>query len=112
MSVIEITEDEIEVDVEATEVTLEIQEEQELIVLEVSEPGSSGVDGVPGGVQRFIFDSPLTPWVVSHGLGLYPAVVTMDTLERVIEGEIEYNDFDTVTITFSQAVSGTAVIVY
>jgi len=47
-------------------------------------------------------------WIISHMLGRYPNVTTVDSLGREIEGEITYLDPNTVRADFERAVGGSA----
>lgn len=47
-------------------------------------------------------------WVVTHGLKKNPAVSIVDSAGNEVEGDVFYNDINTVTLTFSAAFSGKA----
>ena len=50
-------------------------------------------------------------WAITHNLTVYPAVVVVDSSGTFIEGDIHYNNTNTVTLTFSAAFSGVAFLV-
>jgi hypothetical protein len=54
--------------------------------------------------------TPLAIWVIVHNLGKYPNVVIVDSSGAFVVGGIKYDSFDQVTLTFSGAFSGTAVL--
>ena len=47
-------------------------------------------------------------WEIVHNLNKYPSVVTIDTEGRAVYGEITYNSLNKLTLTFSNAFSGSA----
>ena len=47
-------------------------------------------------------------WEVSHGLAKFPAVSVIDSGGSLIEGDIDYLDENTVTLTFASPFSGEA----
>lgn len=49
-------------------------------------------------------------WNISHNLGKYPNVVVIDDEGDVTVGEINYVDINELTLTFSEATSGTAYL--
>jgi hypothetical protein len=49
-------------------------------------------------------------WTIEHNLGFYPSVSVFMTSGDVVEGAIEHQDVNTLTITFSVAISGTAYL--
>jgi hypothetical protein len=51
-----------------------------------------------------------TVWNISHNLHFKPNVIVMDYGSNQVECDIEYVDLDTVTLTFSQAMSGYAYL--
>lgn len=73
-------------------------------------PVISATGGGGGGTFLFEQDVPATLWTIVHGLGFFPNVTTVDTLDREIVGAVEYVDADTVTVEFSNAVTGKAYL--
>lgn len=57
---------------------------------------------------RHVQGTPSAMWVVSHGLGKFPAVTVVDSAGTVAEGEVEYVDSNTVNLYFSAAFAGEA----
>ena len=49
-------------------------------------------------------------WYIEHGLNQHPSVAAYDTEMNMLFGVVEYPDNNTVTIRFSQPISGTAVL--
>jgi hypothetical protein len=49
-------------------------------------------------------------WEIEHNLGFYPSVTVFLSSGDVVEGAIEHQDTNTLTITFSVAISGTAYL--
>lgn len=92
-------------------------------------PGPPGEDGVPGppgpqgpvgpqgppgdgSLANYTHDQPVASdtWVVNHGLGFHPSVMVFDTAGDEIVGAIIHNTVNSLTITFSTNVSGTAYL--
>lgn len=65
-------------------------------------PGPPGEQGEPGVGQtiEFEFQFPVHEWVANHGLGAYPAATALDAQGRVINGETEYSDANTIKVRF------------
>lgn len=51
-----------------------------------------------------------TVWTIEHNLGFYPSVTVFMSSGDVVEGAIEHQDTNNLTITFSVAISGTAYL--
>ncbi len=51
-----------------------------------------------------------TVWTIEHNLGFYPSVNVFMSSGDVVEGAIEHQDTNTLTVTFSVAISGTAYL--
>jgi hypothetical protein len=49
-------------------------------------------------------------WVINHYLGWYPNLTVQDSSGSVVEGEIAYNNSNTLTVTFTGAFSGDAYL--
>lgn len=47
-------------------------------------------------------------WLVQHNLNKRPAVSVVDTGDNEVEGDVQYNDNNTLTLTFSVPFSGKA----
>lgn len=54
--------------------------------------------------------TPADTWVITHNLNKYPAVIVIDSTNSQVVGNVEYNDLNTVTLTFSAAFSGQATL--
>ena len=49
-------------------------------------------------------------WVITHNLGKRPSVTVQDSAFDAVDGDVFYNDANTLTITFSAAFSGVAYL--
>lgn len=49
-------------------------------------------------------------WTIEHNLGFYPSVSVFMSSGDIVEGAIEHQDVNNLTITFSVAISGTAYL--
>ena len=49
-------------------------------------------------------------WTVNHNLGFYPNLTVQDSAGTIYEGEINYTNLDSLTVTFSSAFSGKAYL--
>jgi len=54
--------------------------------------------------------APATTWVIMHGLNSIPAVLTIDTGNEQVYGEVAYMDDDNLTITFATPTAGVAYL--
>src|SRR5438067_1182277 len=64
-------------------------------------PDISGEDRT----YRYVQASAVDTWVINHGLGKRPTVAVVDTSGTIIVGEVHYTGLNTLTISFSAAVS-------
>ena len=53
---------------------------------------------------------PSSQWVINHNLNKYPAVSVVDSAGTLVEGGVEYNSPNTITITFIGGFSGKAYL--
>jgi hypothetical protein len=49
-------------------------------------------------------------WTIAHNLGKFPSVTVKDSAGSIVIGEINYNDNNNITLTFSGAFSGEAYL--
>ncbi|MEL6301110.1 MAG: hypothetical protein AAFR07_05675 [Pseudomonadota bacterium] len=65
------------------------------------------------GYQPFEFTqvSATTIWVINHNLNRRPSVTVVDTADETVVGAVVYNSLNTLTITFSVPIAGTAHLV-
>jgi hypothetical protein len=49
-------------------------------------------------------------WTITHNLGYFPNVTVVDSTGTVCEGDLVYTSNNVLTLTFSQAISGTAYV--
>lgn len=71
-------------------------------------PGPPGIGGSNAGTYTHVQGVPATVWTVTHNLGFKPSVTVIDTDESEIEGDVSYLNLNTLQITFSVIVAGTA----
>jgi hypothetical protein len=72
-------------------------------------PGPAGTGGGaagPGGTLVFTQGSPSTVWSITHNLGAYPAVEVVDTGNTMIIPDIQFNDANSLTLSFGAPTSG------
>lgn len=62
------------------------------------------VDGV------FTQSEPSDTWVIEHGLGRHPAVVTVDAEGSVFEGAVRYHSASVVVVELNAPVAGAAYL--
>lgn len=86
---------------------------------EVVEVGVQGPPGPPGprgpagdGDKHYVHTQgvPAAAWTIVHGLGKYPAVTLEDSTGEEVEGAISYDGPNQLTVTFSAAFSGRAIL--
>lgn len=53
---------------------------------------------------------PSMTWVVEHNLGLNPSVVTADTDGDIIQGTVQFDSLNQLTITFAEPITGTVYL--
>lgn len=65
-----------------------------------------------GGDKNFVFTQsvPAAVWVINHPLDKHPSVTIEDSSHRQVFGDVVYNSVAQITVTFSAAFSGTAVL--
>lgn len=83
------------------------------MVAELRAPATGGGGGGgEDGPDSFIFeqDVALATWTIAHNLGFFPAVTTVDTLERECFGAVTYVDDNNLTIDFASPVTGKAYL--
>lgn len=68
----------------------------------------------PAAVQNTSYvhtqNNPSTVWTVNHGLGFYPQATVLEFGGANVEGEIEYQSANQLTLTFTVSIAGTAYI--
>jgi hypothetical protein len=68
--------------------------------------GGGGVSGTTTWDQMIASST----WVVNHGLNSFPSVTVVDSSGATVEGAVEYDDANSLTISFSAAFAGTAYL--
>lgn len=49
-------------------------------------------------------------WIINHNLDKYPSVTIIDSADRVVIGDVLYNDTNTLTVSFAAGFSGKAYL--
>jgi hypothetical protein len=65
---------------------------------------------VPAVSYKHTQNSASTTWTITHNLGFYPNVTTLDSAGTTIEGSITFNSVNQLTVAFSVALTGTAYL--
>lgn len=81
------------------------------LYVEYGGPVGEGEAGAGAATFTYIQSTPSNVWVITHGLGTFPSVTVTDSSGNWVIGSVHYDSVDQVTITFSSAFSGTAVLV-
>jgi hypothetical protein len=81
------------------------------------EQGIQGIQGIPGSgasISALTFEftqgTPSALWTVVHNLGFYPNIQVFDSAHDEVEGDVVHVSINELTITFSAAFSGVAII--
>jgi hypothetical protein len=72
--------------------------------------GPQGAKGDSGGFFTFAPQDSLQVWNITHNLGYNPGVRVVNQFGTEFMGDIVYNNSNSLTITFSQAVYATAYL--
>jgi hypothetical protein len=62
------------------------------------------------GTYSFVQTLPSTTWSISHNLGKYPSTTILDSSGSLVFGDVAYIDTNTLSLSFSIAISGTAYL--
>ena len=74
-------------------------------------PGASADPSLPTKVAyRHTQSATSNTWVITHNLRFYPNVTAFDSANNMVEGTIEHTANNTLSIAFSAAISGTAIL--
>ena len=78
--------------------------------VEIMTVGEQGPPGAAGSDKNLVFNQaiPAAVWTINHNLNKFPSVTVIDSSGRVVEGDVQYQDVDNLTIAFSSAFSGDA----
>lgn len=82
--------------------------EDSVEILEIAIQGLSGSDGESDKFYEHNQIAASNTWVINHNLNKYPSVTIVDSGETKVEGDVEYNSINQVTLTFSSVFSGKA----
>lgn len=69
---------------------------------------ATGGGGGASAYYRHVQSTPSASWTISHMLSMYPSVTVVDSSKRVVLGDVQYLDPNTVSATFAGAFSGEA----
>lgn len=89
---------------------------RQIVVTAAGPQGPAGTAGtsaedIPALVSYYhIQSAPATTWSITHNLGFYPNVTTLNSAGDNVEGVVAYPTLNSVTITFSEAISGKAYL--
>lgn len=72
--------------------------------------GPEGPEGPPATTFVYPEGAPNTVWKILHELKRYPSVTVLDTAGDEVQGITVYNSNEELTITFSAAVTGEALL--
>jgi hypothetical protein len=85
----------------------------------VSAPGPQGPTGADGAGAENIPElvsyvhnqiAASTTWTIAHSLSFHPNVTVFDSGNSMVEGSVSHTNSSTLTITFSDAISGKAYL--
>lgn len=72
--------------------------------------GATGPQGPSGQSFTYTPADARTTWIIAHNLGFNPNVTVSDSVGTEYFGQISYTNSNSLTLTFSQAVYGTAYL--
>lgn len=115
MSEIVVTVNEPVTEITATDETLvEIAVTEQVIDIDVGTSGPQGPPGPPVTPENLAYvhiqSTPADVWVIVHNLGFQPNVTVLDSAGTQVEGDIEYNSTNQLTMSFIGSFSGTAYL--
>ncbi len=73
---------------------------------------SAGIVGSEEQLTSYIHDQAVASsnWVISHGMGKFPAVSVVDSADNVVIGDVIYVDTNNIAINFNSATTGRAYL--
>ncbi len=81
---------------------------------EISAPNQAGwaQGGSSPAGSSYVFDqmTALATWAIAHGLNRYPSVTVVDSTGTKVDGDVHYDDADSITVYFSAAFAGVAYL--
>jgi hypothetical protein len=74
--------------------------------------GPQGEQGIPGPSLAYVHtqNTPASAWTINHNLGIFPQVSIIEIGGANVEGEVIYLNNNSLTVSFTVAISGTAYI--
>lgn len=115
MTTVDVTEQVVSV-VEVTETEAVIQTVDRVQVIEMGiagpqgVPGPTGPVGPVGGAYEHTQAVAADVWTIVHNLGYRPNVHIQDTLGRDVVGDVSHTDINTMVLTFSALLTGSATL--
>jgi hypothetical protein len=93
-------------------VTVSVTTPAPVTITSTSTQGPRGPPGRSGASVTYVFTqaSPSALWTIAHNLDNYPSVTVTDSTEREVEGDVQYQDANTLTVGFSAPFSGVAYL--
>ena len=103
----------VEVVADPTDVVV-ITSQEIVAVADVGIPGPVGPTG-PAGISQTISyvhnqNSSSDTWVITHNLGWFPNVTVVDSGGTNVEGDVQYDSENQITLNFSAGFSGIAYL--
>lgn len=94
------------------------EQTNEIVVSAPGPQGPQGVQGVQGekgergDLLTYVHsqESASDTWVIQHGLGAFLNVTVVDSAGTTVEGDVTYDDLNTITIRFTSQFAGTAYV--
>jgi hypothetical protein len=87
-----------------------VVEQDRIEVVDVGTQGPQGPPGADGGSYYHSQVGVSDTWVVLHNLGYRPNVTSFNSADSQVEGEVVHDSVNQLTVTFSSAFSGYAVV--
>jgi hypothetical protein len=81
-------------------------------IVEVVTEGPQGPPGDGGGDINFVYsqNTPQSQWVIVHNLGKFPSVSVVDSAQTHVEGDVQYDSVNQLTLSFASGFSGKAIL--
>lgn len=98
------------VQVQTEQIVLEINTINETIEIVDTIIPVKGEPGEPYSSQEFVFNIPDVEFVVSHNKNYYPSIIIKDANNKLVEGEVDYFDLNTVIVRFSIPFIGSIIV--
>lgn len=73
-------------------------------------PGPAGPAGLSGGSYTHTQSAASSTWIILHNLGFKPSINTFNSYNEEVEGDVQHDSNNQLTITFAYQVSGFALL--